>query len=103
MDIQSIIETILGNFNFGLVISINVLVYAIIKLSDYITKQKTPKWIKIAATVVSSIVLGIVYYHAGNVSTDVILSSCVCAPLIWDWIIKPILEKFKKDYKKEVE
>lgn len=99
MEIQSIIDIILNNFNFGLIISINVLVYTIVKFTDFITKNHTPKWLKIVITIFSAVLLGFVYWKAGNVTNDVILSSCISAPLIWDWIIKPILNKFGIDYK----
>ncbi len=100
MEIQSIIDTILNNFNFGLIISINVLVYISVKFADYITKSHTPKWIKIIATILSAAILGIVYWKAGNIPIDIIVTSCISAPLVWDWILKPILKKFKADYVK---
>lgn len=101
MELNQIIDVILNNFNFGLIISINVLVYTIVKLTDFITKNHTPKWLKIVITIFSAILLGFVYWKAGNISNDVILSSCISAPLIWDWIIKPILNKVGIDYKEK--
>lgn len=99
MEIQSIIDVILNNFNFGLIISINALVYFLIKISDTIIKKPSSKLIKVIITILSSTILGIVYWKAANISTDIIISSCISAPLIWDWILKPILKKFKVDYK----
>lgn len=101
MEFSQIIDVILNNFNFGLIISINVLVYVIVKLTDFITKNHTPKWLKIVTTIFSAILLGFVYWKAGNITNDVILSSCISAPLIWDWIIKPILNKLGVDYKEK--
>lgn len=103
MEFQQIIDAILNNFNFGLIISINVLVYLLIKVSDLISKQHSPKWLKIVVTILSSILLGIVYWKAANISVDVIISSCISAPLIWDWVLKPILQRFKADYANKVE
>lgn len=103
MEFQQIIDAILNNFNFGLIISINVLVYLLIKVSDLISKQHSPKWLKIVVTILSSILLGIVYWRAANISVDVIISSCISAPLIWDWVLKPILQRFKVDYANKVE
>ena len=99
MEFSQIIDIILNNFNFGLIISINVLVYAIVKLTDFITKNHTPKWLKIVITIFSATLLGFVYWKAGNITNDVILSSCISAPLIWDWIIKPIAKKLNIDYR----
>ena len=101
MEIQSIIDIITNNFNFGLIISINALVYALVTIYESIKKQSAPKWLKILITILSCSGMGITYLYAANISIDVVLSSCVSAPLIWDWIIKPILKKFKVDYKKE--
>lgn len=100
MEIQSIIDIIVNNFNFGLIISINLLTYSIIIIYNTLFKKEAPKWLKIIITILSAIVLGFSYWQTDSVSKDVIISSCVSAPLIWDWILKPILNKFKLDYKK---
>lgn len=99
MELQNIIDVIISNFNFGLIISINVLVYSLIKIFEFIFKETAPKLFKVVITIIATFILGFVYLKAGNVSSDVILSSCISAPLIWDWILKPILKKLKADYK----
>jgi len=98
MDAQSIIDIIINNFNFGLIISINLLAYGLITLYNVLFKKQAPKGLKIIITVISIIILGFVYWKTGTVSKDVIISSCVSAPLIWDWILKPIFKKIKLDY-----
>lgn len=99
MDIQSIIDIIVNNFNFGLIISINLLTYSIITFYNTIFKKEATKLFKIIITIFSIIILGFIYWKVGLVSKDIIISSCISAPLIWDWILKPILKKFKVDYK----
>ena len=101
MDINSIFELILNNFNFGLILSINALVYGLIKLCDLFKPKVTPKIIKIAITICSSVLLGILYWKLADLSLEVILNSCICATLIWDWILKPILKRIKIDYNNE--
>lgn len=99
MELNQIIDIIINNFNFGLIISINLLTYGIITVYNTIFKKKASKLLKIIITIFSIIILGIVYWKIGNIDKDVIISSCVSAPLIWDWVLKPILKKFKLDYK----
>lgn len=100
MEIQSIIDIIVNNFNFSLIISINAFTYGIITICNIIFKKEISKLFKIIATIFSIIVLGFIYWKTETISKDIIISSCVSAPLIWDWILKPILNKFKLDYKK---
>lgn len=100
MEFQSIIDIIVNNFNFGLIISINALTYGIITIYNTISKKEATKILKIIVTIFSIIILGFVYWKTETISKDTIISSCVSAPLIWDWILKPILNKFKLDYKK---
>lgn len=98
MEFNQIIDIIINNFNFGLIISINLLTYGIITIYNTIFKKKASKLLKIIITIFSIIVLGIIYWKTGTVSKDIIISSCISAPLIWDWILKPIFKKIKIDY-----
>ena len=98
MDINSVFEFILNNFNFGLILSINALVYGLIKVCDCFKPKVTPKIIKVAITICSSVLLGIIYWKVADLSPEVIINSCICATLIWDWILKPILKRIKLDY-----
>ena len=99
MDINSVFELISNNFNFGLIFSINALVYGVIKIYNLFKPKATSKLIKVVITICSSILLGIIYWKIADVNPEIILSSCISAPLIWDWILKPILKKLKADYK----
>lgn len=101
MELQSIIDIITNNFNFGVIISINVLTYGIITIYNTISKKQASKLLKIIITIFSIITLGFIYWKIETISKDTIISSCVSAPLIWDWIIKPILNKIGIDYKKD--
>ena len=98
MDTQYIIDTIINNFNLGLIIAINAFTYILITICNNIFKNKVPKQFKIIFTIISIIIFGFIYWKIGNLSIEVIISSCISAPLIWDWIIKPIFKKVKLDY-----
>lgn len=101
MDLEIIFNTILNNFDFGLIISINAFTYGIIKLIDIFKVKSINKFIKILVTIISCLLFGFVYYKYGNIEPIVILNSCISAPLIWDWVLKPILKKIKIDYENE--
>lgn len=98
MDTQSIIDIIINNFNFGLIISINLLAYGLITVYNTLFKKQAAKGLKIIITIISILILGFVYWKTETVTKDVIISSCISAPLIWDWILKPIFKKIKLDY-----
>lgn len=96
MSEESIINIILNNFNFGLIITINSAIYFIIKAIEVLSKSPLKKGLKILITLFVCIILGIIYYNKNN--SQEIISTCISAPLLWDWIIKPIVKKFNMDY-----
>lgn len=97
--IENIIDYTINNFNFGYVISINVLAYLVIQLIGYIAKKKINKGVKIVITCVCSICMFLLYGEISDITKDVLVNSTIIAPISWDWIIKPIAEKLNIDYK----
>ena len=101
---EQLFQYVATNFDFAFVISINVVAYLIITLIGYITKKKVSKGIKIGITIVTSILLFLLYGGITDCSKEVLLNSSILAPVAWDWIIKPLCNWIKIDYKKnEVE
>lgn len=99
---MELLDIITNNFDFGIIFSINVLVYLSIKMTESIYPNVSKiKWYKIVCTVIISIVFGIVYKNITDIEGNKLVNSCICAPVIWDWVIKPILQKFKADYKND--
>lgn len=98
MELQSLLDCILTNFNLGIILSINALVYGLIQFIGSIIHKKVSKLIKVIVTIFVSFILGFIYYKFGNIDVNIILNSCICATLVWDWIIKSILNKFKLNY-----
>ena len=97
---MELLDIIINNFDFGLILSINVLVYLFIKITEAIAPNVSKvKWYKIICTIIICIGFGLAYSQLTDVEGTKILNSCICAPVIWDWILKPILQKFKIDYK----
>ena len=88
-----------GSFNFAYVISINVVVYILIMIFENLFKLKIKKGYKILTTILITIAFGILYHFTTEISNEQLINSSILAPVSWDWIIKPLLTKFKIDYK----
>lgn len=95
MDI--LLQQLISNYNFNFILSINILSYLIIQLFGI--KCFIKKWIKILITIIVSIIMGILFHFVTDISTEVLINSAILAPLAWDWIFKPILNKIGIDYK----
>lgn len=98
---EQLFQYVATNFDFAFVISINVVAYLIITLIGYITKKKVSKGIKIGITIVTSILLFLLYGGITDCNKEVLLNSSILAPVAWDWIIKPLCKWIKVDYKQE--
>ena len=96
---EELISQLIPNYNFNLILSINIISYLIIQLLHKI--MFTSKGIKILITIIVSIAMGIIYYFISDMNTEVLINSAILAPLAWDWVFKPILNKIGIDYKKD--
>lgn len=99
---EQLFQYVATNFDFAFVISINVVAYLIITLIGYITKKKVSKGIKIGITIVTSILLFLLYGGITDCNKEVLLNSSILAPVAWDWIIKPLCNWIKIDYKENI-
>lgn len=90
---------ILNNFDFGFVISINIITYAIVKIIENITKKQVKKLFKIIATIIITIIFDFVFIKYTEIDKQILLNSSILAPVAWDWVIKPICKLIKIDYK----
>ena len=97
--IQELGSFILNNFDFGFVISVNIITYAIIKIIESITKKKLKRIFKIVSTIVVTIVFDFVFIKYTEIDKQILLNSSILAPVAWDWVIKPICKLIKIDYK----
>lgn len=98
-NMEQIIEQTINSFDFGFVVTVNILTYIIIKIVDEINgSSPVGEWIKRVITLAVIILLGTIYYIIGT-ETRLLLNSAILAPVAWSWIIKPIIKKLKIDYK----
>ena len=98
--IQTILDNIIANFDFAYMISVNVLTYCIIKLVDYLNKEKAVSTLIKRIILVSCIVLlALIYILIGYNNYIVLLNSAIAAPVFYSWVLRPILKKLKISYK----
>lgn len=100
---EQIINQLVHNFDFALMLVINVITYGIIKLIDEFNGDKVPTtWQKRIVFIIISIIIGIIYRITTDVPINIIINSCIIAPVAWSWIAKPIANKLGIDYKKNI-
>lgn len=97
--IQELGSFILNNFDFGFVISVNIITYAIIKIIESITKKQVKKLFKIIATIIVTIGFDFICIKYTEIDKQILLNSSILAPVAWDWVIKPLCKLIKIDYK----
>lgn len=95
--ISSVIQTTLASFDFAYCVTVNILTYLII--TGLAKKEKSlPKWGKRLVLIIDVLVLGIIWYVATK-DIRLVLNSAILAPVFWSWVMKPICQYFKLDYK----
>lgn len=98
--IEKLLDLIISNFDFSYMITINVLTYIIIKVIDYINKNKNVTTLeKRIALLASIIIVTSCYLLSGYKDYIVLLNSAICAPVFYSWVLRPILIKFNIGYK----
>lgn len=101
MDI--IISQLINNFDFALILILNIITYAIIKILDDINKEKNvTTWQKRIIFVISSIIIGVIYYFISDIKPIKIIDSIIIAPIAWSWFAKPIANRIGIDYKNHI-
>ena len=99
---EQIVNQLIYNFDFALILIINIITYFIIKIIDEIDGDKIPTtWQKRFVFLIVAIIMVILYKYITDVPTNIIINSCIIAPVAWSWLAKPIANKFGIDYKKD--
>lgn len=97
---NGIINQIINNFDFAYMVSVNVLTYLFIKLTDYFNGDKAVSIVvKRILLVLCIIIVGGIYIISGYKDYIVLINSSIVAPIAWSWIIRPIISKTGLGYK----
>lgn len=100
---EAIIGQLIDNFNFALMVVVNFITYLVIKVIDDLNGTKVPTtWQKRIVFIIVSIFVGVWYNYTTSIPTEIIINSCVAAPLAWSWLAKPIAKALGIDYKKGI-
>ena len=99
--IDKIVDILINSFDYGYMLSVNVLTYLIIKVVDYFNGGKiVPVYAKRLIAVISGIILGVIIILSNGYS-NTLLYSFILSLVSWDVIFKPIIKKIKgANYKK---
>ena len=98
--VQGIIDNIIANFDFAYMLIVNILTYGVIKLIDYLNKDKNVSTlVKRIVLVCCIIIITLVYVLIGYEDYRILLNSAIAAPVFYSWVLRPILKKFKIGYK----
>ena len=93
---EKIIDILLNSFDFGYMLTVNILTYLIIKSIDALNgpDKAVPTWAKRLVAVMSGILLGgIIYFYSGY--SNMILYSFIASLVTWDTVFKPVVKYFK--------
>lgn len=97
---DTILNTLLENFDLSYCVIVNIATYIIIRGVDEINGNKdVTTWQKRIVLLIVIAIVAVVYYVVG-VSPKLIINSSVLAPVSWSWVFKPICKKLGIDYKK---
>lgn len=98
--IDSVISNFQANFDISFIISVNVLTYLIIRCIDSLNGNKSVNtWYKRLIAIIASVILALLYFDCGYDNVFRLINSTIIAPVAWSWILKPIAQVLKMDYK----
>lgn len=98
--VDSILNQMILNFDFGYMLTINVFTYFVIKVLDELNRDKiVTTWQKRIVLLVAIAIIAVIYKIAGYSNDIVLINSTILAPVFWSWIMRPILVKLGVGYK----
>lgn len=99
--INTIINDIMSQFDFGFMFTINVATYIFIKFWDALNGNNLlTTWQKRLMLLIAVVLTTTVYVMSGYPNKIILFNSIIFAPVFWSWVLKPILTKFGIGYKK---
>lgn len=98
---DTIINNIMNQFDFGYMFTINIATYVLIQIWDNINGENLlTTWQKRLMLLISTMVVLAVYKLAHYPNDIILFNSTIFAPVFWSWILKPVLTKWGIGYKR---
>lgn len=99
---QTLIKQVFDSFDIIYILMINIVTYFFIKTADYFNgDKKVPVLIKRIFLVLATIIMFCIYKYNNYADALKLINSSIAAPVIWTWILKPIINKLKIGYKQD--
>lgn len=99
---QTLIKQVFDNFDIIYILMINIVTYILIKTADYFNgDKKVPVLTKRIFLVLATIIMFCIYKYNNYDDALKLINSSIAAPVIWTWILKPIINKLKIGYKQD--
>lgn len=99
---QTFIKQVFDNFDIVYILMINIVTYFLIKTADYFNgDKKVPVLTKRIFLVLATIIMFCIYKYNNYDDALKLINSSIAAPVIWTWILKPIINKLKIGYKQD--
>ena len=99
--IDSIINSMLSQFDFSYMLAINIVTYIFIQIWDNLNGEKLlTTWEKRLMMLVATAIVLFSYKLCHYDNNIMLINSTIVAPVFWSWVLKPILNKLGVDYRK---
>lgn len=99
--IDSIINSMLSQFDFSYILAINIVTYIFIQIWDNLNGEKLlTTWEKRLMMLVATAIVLFSYKLCHYDNNIMLINSTIAAPVFWSWALKPILSKLGVDYRK---
>ena len=99
--IDSIINSMLSQFDFSYILAINIVTYIFIQIWDNVNGEKLlTTWEKRLMMLVATAIVLFSYKLCHYDNNIMLINSTIAAPVFWSWGLKPILSKLGVDYRK---
>ena len=93
---QTLIKQVFDSFDIIYILMINI------KTADYFNgDKKVPVLTKRIFLILATIIMFCVYKYNNYDDALKLINSSIAAPVIWTWILKPIINKLKIGYKQD--
>lgn len=99
---QTLIKQVFDSFDIIYILMINIVTYFLIKTADYFNGDKKVLVLtKRIFLILATVIMFCIYKYNDYDDVLKLINSSIAAPVIWTWVLKPIINKLKIGYKKD--